>query len=830
MLMMAALLLPSPSRAQLSRSIHAVNTQPGAAEGSLTHRGTNRPVAGADVRLLEIPRSVRSNEAGCFQLSDIPAGTYSMLITADGMVPTRVTDLIVKPGRVIALDRIAVTRAVNLDEVQRLDEIHVSATELRPATMEMVALSVFEIPSDGDRGYLSNWATSASRIRMPVKDITQVVTVFNHEFLEDMAPLDLTDILRYAPNVDVDDGLGERFDIRGNAISVPLLNGIRAPRKFPTDQADVERVELLSGPASVLYGNVLGLGGVVNRVTKRPRHKPQTSLSLRYADANRMVRSVLDTTGPLGESGRAAYRVFLVAEDGRFYKDHSYVRRYAIYPKFLFKLGRTTSVLVELDYTRARSSAGQQHGRNYDYILYRTAAGDLVTSPATGGARNTPVIIDVPDRANPEEDLVRGRLEHRSLMFTLTSELSAQWSLRLAGFYAQNNPVWAEPMVAATLSPDFTIARGRLRERDRKLGNHYLQADAAGHFEIGRALLNTVFGVEYSWDIPRNYFREMAPGTRLAPFDFMNPVYGTPRPDLPVYYWDDTRTYQWAAFGMAQLKLLDDRTVLNVGARILDYRQSSRSNETDGPVRLDGRTGIIPNAGILHRITPDIGVYYGYNEGYIPSTSPQKGGALLPPVKGRQHEIGAKLSLLGGRISATTAAYQLTRVNSTETHPVTFESVPSGASRSRGIEVTGIISATDYWQFVAGYSTTERIRTRSLNEDIIGQPTGNVLKEKYSVWTRYRFTNPPLKGLAVGFGINYQSPKPIRYESATLPAITLPGRTLFDALATYDIGRSLRLQVNVKNLTDRTFYTAGTVTRFSVGQPRTISFSATRKW
>lgn len=819
-----------PVHAQLSRSISGLNAQSGAAEGWLVQSGDGRPLSGATVRVLELSRSVRSDDAGFFQLPDLRPGSYSISITADGRVPTRVTDLVVRPGQVVTLEPIRIARTVDLDEVQRLDQVDVSATELRLVTTELVALSVFDTLSDADRGYLSTWATSATRVRMPIKDITQVITVFNQEFLDDMAPLDLTDVLRYAPNADVDEGLGESFQIRGSRIGAPLTNGLRTPRKFPGDQVDVERVELLSGPASVLYGNVLSIGGVVNRVTKRPQFKPQGSLSLRYSDATNLIRGVFDATGPLGGNRRAAYRVLLAAEDGEFYKDFSYVRRFSIYPKFLFKFGQKSTLLVELDYTLHDSSTAQNLGRNYDYILYRTAGGDLVNAASTGGVKNTPVIVDVPDRANPEADFVRSRLDHRSVSVLFTSELDPYWSLRVAGIYSQNNPFWTEPMVSATLSPDLTIARGRMRERDRRLGNHFLQADAAGSYMLGWGKLDLVFGLEFGWDIPRNFFRQMAEGTSLEPFDFLNPDYSTPRPDFPVSSWDDTRTYQWAGFGVAQVEVLNDRLLLNAGVRVLDFRQTSRSSRSDEAVRLKGDTGVIPKWGALYRLTAGIGVYYGYGEAYVPSTFPQQDGSLLPPRNGRQHEAGVKLSLFGGRISATAAAFELEQVNIAETHPVTFERVPAGATEAKGIEVLGIFSPTDYWQIVAGYSTADKIRTQSLNQDIIGRPRPGVLEEKYSLWTRYRFVSPSLKGLAIGFGINYQGPKPIRFETAALPGIVLPGRTLYDALVTYEWGNRMKLQLNVTNITDELSYTSGTVTRFSVGEPRTISISATRTW
>lgn len=693
---------------------------------------------------------------------------------------------------------------------------------------EPVTLSAFEISAEGDRGYLSTSSAAASRIGAQLKDITQTISVINQELLDDLAPNDLNDMLRYASTVDIAEGAGETFQIRGNDAGVPLLNGFRVPRKFPADPADVERVEVLAGPASVLYGNVFGIGGVINRVSKRPLFKRQHSVQLRYSTNEENYRGVLDTTGAFGQSKNLAYRVIFAAQNGDLEKDFSYLERYTLLPKVLYKLGPKTTFIVEGDFSRQKTSRGVNLGLNYDYILYRTAAGALVAAnaPTTAGVANTAVIIDVPDRVNPEADLVRGDFRNRGANFTLTSELSRHWSMRTAAMAVWADQVWNIPGVAGQILTDARrINRARLQERRRGVGNYFLQADAAGKYDWEKARLLLVGGAEYSVDVTTNRFKQAA--TALPAFDFFNPDYSIPFPaTLVPTTRDDTRVFQWAGFAMGQVSLLKDRVMLNAGARVIDFRQVVRTHLSNGPNKFHGEATSIPKWGAIVRVTDDIGFYYGHGESYQPSTQVNPDGQILPPNQGVQDEVGVKLSLLGGRVSGTIAAFDLRQVNILETDPnrPTF-AVPTGERSTKGYDVALTLSPTDYWQIIAGYSHAESETTSSVAAVNIGLARTGVPDYRWKLWTRYRFPQSALKGLAIGAGTHYVDFRSIRFATGSTVALTLPSYRLYDAMLSYHWQRKVTAQLNVQNLADEKYYPNGNANRFTVGQPRVISVS-----
>ncbi len=700
-----------------------------------------------------------------------------------------------------------------------------------------VVLTPFEVSSEGDRGYLSTSSAAASRIGSQLKDITQTISVLNEELINDLAPDGLNDILRYASVVEVPEGGDETYTIRGNSGGVPLTDGFRVPRLFPNDPADVERVEVLAGPASVLYGNVFGIGGVINRVTKRPKFSRQHGLQLRYSNAKEDYRGVIDSTGPLPLFGgkKLAYRLIATAQDGKKEMDHSFFRRYMVRGKLLYQFNPSTSLVLEAAIAKVWSSEGNTLGRSWDYILYRTAAGNLVspTTPTTGGVANTPVLINVPDHANPEEDLVQAQVWNRSTTAVFTSKLSPEWALRLAAVATWAPQNWVVPGVVTSIMTDGQrINRGRPQFRHRGVGNYFWQGDVAGKYDFENFKVTIVGGTEYSVDVSQEKYKA-APFT-IGAFDFFNPAYTTELPAVETWTpttRTDTRVFAWAGFAMTEVSFLKDRLRFNGGMRLIDFEQSVRTHLSDGPRKFKGETTPVPKWGALFRLTDDIGLYYGHGRAYQPSTSVNPDGQILPATEGQQDEVGLKVSLLEGRISGSIGAFDLRQVNILENDPDREGyRIPVGEVSTRGFDVTMTISPTNYWQIVGGYSTAKAETTSSIQAANIGLARTGRPKHRWKLWTRYRFHTGPLKGLSLAAGTNYVDTRSIRFATGSAVALTLPSYQLFDAMVSYPWRKNLSFQLNVKNVSDELYYPSGNTTRWKVGQSRIISFTTNYKF
>jgi iron complex outermembrane receptor protein len=484
--------------------------------------------------------------------------------------------------------------------------------------------------------------------------------------------------------------------------------------------------------------------------------------------------------------------------------------------------------LVELDASYIESSLGVNQGLSYDYILYRTAAGDITRATSTGGQLNTPVIIDVPDTANPDAHVVDGIFKNLALNFQFTSDLTDQWSIRVAGLANGFTQVYNIPGTAGRMNADgVTINRNRVRERNRELGNHFFQADAAGRFDFGATQLLFVGGLEYSIDITSQEFNRTA--TSLPAFNFFDPDYSVRVPDnFAPQNWDDVKVYQWAGFGMARLSLLNKRLMINAGARVLDFRQVATGSAVAGENVFIGETTTIPKWGAIFRITPDIGVFYGHGAGYQPSTQANPDGTILPPVEGVQDEFGLKLSFFEDRIQGSIAYFDLRRINILETDPDRPDfQIPVGEVTNTGWDASLAFAATKSLQLIGGVSSVDSKRTYSTDASTIGLALAGQPAYRWKLWARYKFSQGALDGLAFGVGTNYVAQRDIQFSSGTSAPIALPSWQIYDAMVSYKWNEHVRLQLNVNNLGDTLYYPSGNGNRFKVGSPRRVSFSMT---
>lgn len=677
-----------------------------------------------------------------------------------------------------------------------------------------IVLSVFEVTTQGDRGYLSTNAATASRIVAPIKDIPQTIFVVNQELIRDMAPLTLNDILRFTPNVNVTESFGETVGIRGFAVGVPLINGFRDPRAFPSEQAQIERVEVLAGSASVLYGNVFGVGGVMNRVTKKPLFSPRTSLQVQFADQEATWRAVFDTTGPFRPNSKLAYRLIAVGQKAELVQDFSRLDRASVFPAVTYRLGAQTTLHVETEFTLQSASVGLVNGSRRAYVLNDR-------------------FVNVPDHANAEADFVDSDLTKIGTVITLLAKPAEHLSLRVAGAAIWTQGQRNDPKVAPRLNANGrTINRnngGNLDKVNRGVGNFFLQADASGDYDLGAVKFKPVAGLELSEDIDGSYIARAT--TPLPAFDFFAPDYTVP---LPAAYTSfrkfETRTHQWAGFGLLQFHLLNDRLIVNGGARLTDFRQTARER---GAARrmLNGKSATVPRYGAVFRATRDTNIYYSYSEGFQVVTQVNPDGSTLPPIEGQQHEAGIKAAFADGRLVATAAVYRLDRVNQPQADPnrVGYQ-IPSGSERSEGYDLSLVATLLEHWQMIAGYSHVKGEIISSANASLIGADRAGLPRNFYNLWTRYRVPGGPAKGLALGLGTNFVDDRALRIATATVPALTIPSYQTFDAMLSYDWNKKTRLQLNLRNFTNERYHPDGNVNNVTVGAPRTFSVTVTREF
>ena len=215
---------------------------------------------------------------------------------------------------------------------------------------EVITLSAFEVSTSADRGYRAGNSVSATRIDTPIKDLPFTISAFTDQFINDIGARELVDVVNYAPGVT--SGAKEftqgnvRFSIRGfDGDVVPQRNGLVGNRYV--DTANVARVEVVKGPASLLYGQ-LTPGGTVNYITKRPQPKPFVSLKQEFG-TDSFYRTEFDANQPLGKTVQT--RLVAAYENGIQWAETGESKSWLVAPSLLFKPTPFLSVIIDYEWS-----------------------------------------------------------------------------------------------------------------------------------------------------------------------------------------------------------------------------------------------------------------------------------------------------------------------------------------------------------------------------------------------------------------------------------------------------------------------------------------------
>ncbi|KZL48893.1 ferrichrome-iron receptor [Nodularia spumigena CENA596] len=569
-------------------------------------------------------------------------------------------------------------------------------------------------------------ATTATRTDTPLRDIPQSIQAVPRQVLEDRQVIRASDALRSVSGVQQGNKVGgssEVFNIRGfPQFGGNLRDGFNNRNNFSiVETANLERIEVLKGPASVLYGN-LDPGGVINFVTKQPLSEPFYAAGLQ-AGSFGLVRPTLDLSGPLNPERTLLYRLNTAYErGGNFRNFDTEVERFFISPVVTWKIGDRTDLRLELEYSNDK--------RPYDrgLVAFGTGLADIPFDRVLGE----------PDDFSERTNFLAGyRLEHR---------FNDDWKIRNQFRYSFSDQTSnrLEPRrlneTTGVLGREF--AQGEFTRR-----NYELQTDLVGNFATGSIQHTLLFGVDLSWQNDGGVSRfETAPSINI-----FNPVYGiAPRPSRDEFsnlFPSDSQTNTVGFFLQDQITLAENLKLL-VGGRFDTINQSSPSNERQ-------YQAFSPRVGIVYQPIQPISLYTSFSRSFQPNNRTRVDGSLLEPVRGTQYEVGVRGEFLNGNLTTNLAAYEITRNNLAVPDPDNPDfSIPSGEQRSRGIELDVTGQVLPGWNLIASYAYTDARVTKDNNL----QP-GNLLDgvpfNSASLWSTYEIQTGDFQGLGLGLGLFY---------------------------------------------------------------------------
>ncbi|WP_339473436.1 TonB-dependent siderophore receptor [Pseudomonas sp. RL_5y_Pfl2_69] len=657
--------------------------------------------------------------------------------------------------------------------------------------------------------------TSVMRGTGSSMEVPQTINVVAAQVIRDQAPRNLDDALNNVSGITQGNTLGSTQDSvmkrgfgdnRDGSImrdGMPLVQG-RAMN------ATTERVEVLKGPASLLYG-IQDPGGVVNVVSKKPQLEQYNALTVRdstYGSGKNGSGGSLDSTGPLGDSG-LAYRMIIDHQDEDYWRNFGVHRETLIAPSLAW-YGDNTQLLLAYEH------------REFLTPFDRGTA----INPAT----NHP--LDIPATRRLDEPF--NNMEGRSDLYRLEvdHDLNDDWKAHFG--YSWNRETYDASQVRVTqVNSNGTLTRKMDGTQGALTTDRFSTFSLQGKVQAAGMQHDLVFGVD---DEYRKIYRaELIRQDSQSMFNYENPVYGKEVAGTTVSASDSNQTDLLRSDSLfAQDSIhLTDQWILVAGARFQKYDQLAgkaipfKANTDTNGVKW------IPRAGLVYRYTDELSFYGSYTESFKPNSTiaPLTGGVVLDsaiaPEESKSWELGAKLDL-PGRITGSIALFDIQKrnvlVSTTEGRNTVYSA--AGEVRSRGLELDVSGQLSEQWSLIGSYAYTDAEVTKDTKYE--GMRLQNVAKNSGSVSAVYDFGN--IVGgdkLRVGAGARYVGER----AGDALNDFDLPGYTVADAFATYDTrieGQKVKFQVNVKNLFDRTYYTSAASRTFvSIGDARQMTFSST---
>ena len=678
-------------------------------------------------------------------------------------------------------------------------------TDVAPSTLELDATDVigttnYERADGPVQGYRATRSASATRTDTSIHETPQSISVVSKDAVEDLGATRLQEALDYAGGVGRANNFGGQglttFTIRGFTTGEFYRNGFPINRGYPNmpDANSIERLEVLRGPATMLYGRG-DPGGTFNVVSKQPLPERTVTWGSQLNDQG-MKRGTLDASGPLDEEGRLAYRLNVVGEGGDTFRDHVETERYGITPVLTWQATDATKLIFEGDFMR--NNAPLDRGVTHYARQIGTASRDSFFGEKDVG------------KLHNDNNMAQLRFEHM-LNDDWTLGGGVQWlDGSLKGNAVEANGIADD---GRTLGRNFNYRKLEWTDKDTQL-------NLTGHFDTAGLQHTLLTGIEYEDYDYKSIIQRSSGAVGAYPIDIFDPVYGQPRPALtrtPTHDKENLKTY--AAFVQDQVALTDKLKVL-AGARFERFEHDYETYVPGGKSWQASDNAVTPRIGVTYDLTETLAVYADTARSFKPNTGASRLGGGFTPEKGKSYEMGIKWEALDEQLSVDAAIYQIEKRNVLTTDPVdsTF-SVAAGEVRSRGFDVNVAGNLTPEWRVIGGYAYVDAAVTKD-NMLRSGTRLLNIPKNSFSLLNMYEFQDGTLKGLGVGTGLKYVDE---RAGQTANTAFSMGSYTVVDLLSFYKINDKVRLNLDVKNLFDRDYEEGafGNVYAFP-GAPRTV--------
>lgn len=653
--------------------------------------------------------------------------------------------------------------------------------------------------TERDMGFAPTEAQTAGKAPMRRLETPQSVSVVTREQMESRQITNLQQALQTVAGVSpvnfgrrgVDD-----INIRGfRSTESVLIDGlVQSPGMWTKLQPyGYERLEVLKGAASVLYGQVQP-GGIVNAVSKRPKKEALSEVGMELGSFGQRTLQA-DLNRPLSESGKTALRINAQVSNADDPTQFVYRKDRWFAPSLSIDLGPQTDLVLFATYSR--SEWLRQQGITPYGTVRPNRNGRLSRTMFTGDPGFG--VYDV---------------ETTTIGYALEHQISPTMSLR------QNVRYETEKGTGNFVSNQALQANQRLQ--NRSASRQYMDYDLLAtdtsllsRFEALGARHQLVTGL----DVRTGHSLLASRTCRIGALDLFAPVYGM-RATCPAALTSDAPDKLTVAglYAQHQIKFGQGWTAL------VGLRRDWSTDEIDDRIahkqtrQKDNATTL--SAGLVYEFKPGWSTYGSYGESFLPVSGLAFNGTPFVPETGKQWEAGLKYEAPNGQVTGALAVFDLVRQNVSTADPVnTGFSVQTGEQRARGLEVELGADLRNGWKITSAYTYTRTQVTRDTNAAIVGLPLNLTPRHVLTAWATYKL--PQYPRVTVGLGGRYVSEQVGSYP------FTLPSYVVADASIVY-VGDNYRITAGVKNVFDKAYYDGAiNANVVSPAMPRSFSVGMT---
>nr|WP_321358911.1 TonB-dependent receptor [uncultured Hyphomonas sp.] len=691
------------------------------------------------------------------------------------------------------------------------------ASESEPAPDEQQILDTVVVT--GEQVPYMRLSETATKTNLDLMDTPLSVTMLNETFLEDLHSERLADAYPYTLGLSQSGTNANSFTLRGLSASLQnvQINGLPglASRFGSPTSANIERVEVVKGPASVLYG-LMEPGGLVNIVTKQPEEEASNTLYL-------TTRSYAGETSEFGDDTGAS---LTFDSTGSLTSDSKWLYRFIarVETEDSFRNGVSSDNLYLFPSLTYRFSPDAEATFGLEYVKEDGDADDGLAAVNNDINQTAPINVRYQEDGDFDND--EGLVAFARVNWDLSEDTSLHLNLRSV-FHEDERKLYENNRVND--APDLKDATLRRRDRHQlnKREYHFVDLNVSHTFDTGSVHHNLLAGINGGFE--QADYERIRFGSVIKPnISILDPQFGVGEPVAITAGTDRITDYlNYGAYIQDVANLTDWLSVM-VGGRY-DRQDVDFTEQVSGFTDDQTSDVFLPQGGVVIRPNDVLSLYASYTESFNPNSVQNRdaNGNPFDPEKGEQTEAGIKATLFEERLNLTLAAFDIEKTNIVETN-INGDLQLLGGLESQGAEFEMQALPLENWQIRFGYAYTDSVISQSPDETLIGQRNAFAPVHDAFFWTRYNLPREVWNGtVGASIGVNYESDRVTNASPAT--QVELPGYTRLDLGFYYEAER-YRVALSIENITDATYYTGGTRdTRIFPGDPRLLVLSIKAK-